>query len=504
MDDISVKRGRNSEQKKVEGSDFESAISATKFGWYNYGVIGIGCFWNLITVVEVTTFSFILPTLQCDWALDTNRMGLLNSIIFLGMICGSVLWGFLADILGRRNLLSCCILALGFINIALGFSNNFAMLMLFKFFSGFINSGPMSIIISYMSEMHGVRYRVRILVFIAIFYGGGNFATSLLGLIFLSRPLEVHFRGVTLHSWQLLLLTVAVLDFVGGTLACLLPESPKFLMSRGRCEEALRVLQTIYRRNTGKHADTYPVSDSGVSMQKNGLMRAFTQIAPMLKPPYVTKCLLAFGIELFLLLGMNSMRLWMPQVFAFMGDGESDSDFDICTKIQSNDVRRGNATDSDECSASRVLSEGIFFNAMIVQSVGIVGTILICIFIKTIHNKLMLVCSTLIGAIASIAIYFSVSPLMVVIMYSLTVGLSLSSQAAFSSILSNIVPTAFRSTVISISLSCGRLGSMLGTYLFPQLMAQGCWPPFVAIGVVFFACAMLCMCLPRSTRKTLL
>ena len=42
------------------------------------------------------------------------------------------------------------------------------------------------------------------------------------------------------------------------------PESPKFLMSQGRNEEALEVLKTIYASNTGNHRDDYPVSKNNI------------------------------------------------------------------------------------------------------------------------------------------------------------------------------------------------------------------------------------------------
>lgn len=38
------------------------------------------------------------------------------------------------------------------------------------------------------------------------------------------------------------------------------PESPKFLMSQGRNDEALRVFQTIFQINTGRLRADYPVS----------------------------------------------------------------------------------------------------------------------------------------------------------------------------------------------------------------------------------------------------
>lgn len=38
-----------------------------------------------------------------------------------------------------------------------------------------------------------------------------------------------------------------------------LPESPKFLMSQGRTDEALQVMRTIFRWNTGQPRSEFPV-----------------------------------------------------------------------------------------------------------------------------------------------------------------------------------------------------------------------------------------------------
>lgn len=48
-------------------------------------------------------------------------------------------------------------------------------------------------------------------------------------------------------------------SFLVAALLFLLPESPKFLISSGRHEEALEVFQGIYMMNTGKSKELYPV-----------------------------------------------------------------------------------------------------------------------------------------------------------------------------------------------------------------------------------------------------
>lgn len=48
-------------------------------------------------------------------------------------------------------------------------------------------------------------------------------------------------------------------SFVVAALLFLLPESPKFLISTGRHEEALEVFRGIYLMNTGRSKEEYPV-----------------------------------------------------------------------------------------------------------------------------------------------------------------------------------------------------------------------------------------------------
>lgn len=61
------------------------------------------------------------------------------------------------------------------------------------------------------------------------------------------------------NSWRIFLSLCGVPIVIGSFLLCLFPESPKFLMSQGRTEEALKVFKRIYRVNTGRPGEEYPV-----------------------------------------------------------------------------------------------------------------------------------------------------------------------------------------------------------------------------------------------------
>lgn len=63
-----------------------------------------------------------------------------------------------------------------------------------------------------------------------------------------------------LHSWNIFLFLCALPSLVSGFAYIFMPETPKFLMAKGETERALRVFSWVYSINTGRSADTYPVS----------------------------------------------------------------------------------------------------------------------------------------------------------------------------------------------------------------------------------------------------
>lgn len=63
-----------------------------------------------------------------------------------------------------------------------------------------------------------------------------------------------------IHSWQIFLFICAIPSLASGFAFIFMPETPKFLMATGRREEALDILKKVYRINTRKNLDTFPVS----------------------------------------------------------------------------------------------------------------------------------------------------------------------------------------------------------------------------------------------------
>lgn len=89
-------------------------------------------------VVETCAICYVLPVIDCDLNVNTAQKGVLAGAAFVGVICSSHLWGFLADTRGRR----CVILPTLFITFCLSvicsFVQNFYVFTALRFLSGFL------------------------------------------------------------------------------------------------------------------------------------------------------------------------------------------------------------------------------------------------------------------------------------------------------------------------------------------------------------------------------
>lgn len=62
-----------------------------------------------------------------------------------------------------------------------------------------------------------------------------------------------------LYNWNVFLTICAIPSFIAAVALCFMPESPKFLMSLGATDQALKVFEEIYKTNTGNATYSYPI-----------------------------------------------------------------------------------------------------------------------------------------------------------------------------------------------------------------------------------------------------
>lgn len=85
---------------------------------------------------------------------------------------------------------------------------------------------------------------------------------SFSGVAWIIIPLRIkwEYDGFLYNSWRLYYAIIGLPTVVVALVLMTYPESPKFLLYRGKSEEALEILRDIYASNVGRYRSEYPVT----------------------------------------------------------------------------------------------------------------------------------------------------------------------------------------------------------------------------------------------------
>ena len=119
--------------------EYEVALERLGFGLFHILLLMINGTALLSDAIEILSISFVLPVLNRpeEYGVGDSQEAVLSSIIFVGMLFGSYIWGGSADIIGRRTTIVASLTVSAVFGILSAFSPWFWLFVLFRFFSGF-------------------------------------------------------------------------------------------------------------------------------------------------------------------------------------------------------------------------------------------------------------------------------------------------------------------------------------------------------------------------------
>lgn len=105
---------------------------------------------------------------------------------------------------------------------------------------------------SYVSEFHTNKLAPRAVAFCMICLNGLIIFTSIAAIIIIPLDFQWQIFFINFKSWRLYLICNSFINLFNGIVFKILPESPKFLLTIQRPEQALDVLKRVYAFNTGQ------------------------------------------------------------------------------------------------------------------------------------------------------------------------------------------------------------------------------------------------------------
>ncbi|CAH1111066.1 unnamed protein product [Psylliodes chrysocephalus] len=510
----------------AEPADFERAISASGYGKFNVilYIISTAAGWS--SVFETTTMSYVFPAAECDLKLTLNDKGWLNAVTYAGMISSAFIWGFLCDTLGRKKLLIIGLLLDGLFLMMAALSQNFILLMVAKFLGGFIINGPFAALTAYLSEFHCAKQRARVQMILGAIFSLGNLILPILALIILPVNMNFNLGILEFHSWNIYLMISSLPALASGIAFIFLPESPKFLMSIGDNEKALDVFKEVYRVNTGFSAESYPIkylvdetkiNNFDISSTTSDVIVAKTtqqffkegihQIKPIFVAPQITKILLVFLLQFMIMMGLNTLRLWLPQIYQAMNDYQfyHNESATLCESLEVFQPKNDgiNITKITQCVVNSNNTE-VYTNSMLVATTSIIGYITAGTLINSLGKKKLLGILGLISGSMAMTLYFSKTVASTIAFSAMFVTFGSIGINVILAVVVDLIPTSLRTMAVSLTMMFGRFGAALGNLIFPYLLESGCAPPFFSVGSVMIGCAFLAYFLPDTDMKALL
>ncbi|WP_428312389.1 MFS transporter [Hydrocarboniphaga sp.] len=249
-------------------------------------VVALGITW-ILDGLEVTLAGAVSGALKASPALQMTdaQVGISASAYVLGAVLGSLVFGWMADRLGRKKLFSLTLAVYLVATAATAFSPNFGMFLLFRFFTGAGIGGEYSAINSAIQELVPARYRGHTdLVINGSFWIGA--ALGAVGSIVLLQP------GLLPDDmgWRVAFGIGAVLGLSILLLRRFLPESPRWLMTRGRIAEAEAIVARIEAVAGERRVDT-PLKSIELRVRAGG--HGIADLAPSLFRTYPRRATVA-------------------------------------------------------------------------------------------------------------------------------------------------------------------------------------------------------------------
>ena len=272
-------------------------------------------FWSIVSALAGFLFGFDTvvisgaeKTIQALWHLSPEIHGIAMGAALYGTTLGAIFGGYPTDRLGRRKTLI-VIGALYFVSaIWSGLATGIYSFILARFIGG-LGIGISTIAAPlYISEIAPPKHRGLL---------AGLFQFNIVFGIIMAFVSNYFIQGIGEHAWRWMLGAAAFPSLVYWALCFLIPESPRWLILKGRTEEGASILRRISSGYTETEFRQL-LSDIEASRPRDSSSVWSTIFTKAVRGPV----LLAFTIAAFnQLSGINAILYFAPRIFELTGLG---------------------------------------------------------------------------------------------------------------------------------------------------------------------------------------
>ena len=271
-------------------------LPISSFHYRIFGLVGAGMFFDGYDLYVAG--GVLASAIQTKFTTAAQNLQFI-SLTFVGMTLGALITGFVGDKMGRRFTYQVNLLIFGLASLAAAFAQDMNQLIACRFVQGLGLGAEIVVGYSTLTEFVPPKTRGRWLSMMAFLVVAGFPVTALLGYLIIPA-----------FGWRPMFIIAAVGSLIVWYLRKNLPESPRWLESQGRAEEAEALMARIETESAG-----------GAPLPPVVVPPHVPQVAAsdMLKPPLLQRLIVGSWVLITINTLIFGFVIFLPQFFLRQG-----------------------------------------------------------------------------------------------------------------------------------------------------------------------------------------
>lgn len=451
----------------------DDCIEYIGFGSFHIRMTILLGFFFLSEALELTYISLLGPFIMKDFKISATQMAFLSMTFSAGMTVGSLLWGILADRLGRKVvLLLICIFA-AYMSVLSMFAPNYTWVVAMNSIVGCATGGILSISTTYFIEMTPTGKRPSI-------FGLLVMLKTLGPLLVVGIAAAVYDK----YGWRPVGLSLVIPLTLGVLLLFTVPPSPRFLALIGDVAGTRRSLLRMAKENGADlKAENIKFNEKKETTKRRFDLRDL--FAPELRQLTISQMFLWFvaGFALYGAILLITIMATLPY---------------RCLQDRSqmwipNDIESDTSCGTD--------FNGSFFQFVALSSLGaIIPGFIICIFGNLIGRKWLICLFCMVGAISFVAVDFCLPNIARQLIFTFIRASTKGLYVMLFLYTGEVYPTVLRGTAVGLCSAMSRIGFIITPFAAQLLVEEA--DMLVALSLyslLLFISAIVSLKLPYET-----
>jgi MFS transporter, AAHS family, benzoate transport protein len=386
-------------------------IANSKFNRFHLGLLLWSFFIISFDGYDLVVYGTVVPTLIEKWNLSPVEAGAIGTYGLFGMMFGAILFGTLADRIGRKNVIAITLVLFSFFTFLCGFAETPTVFSTFRFLAGLGLGGIMPNVIALLTDYAPKNMRSMIVSIVLCGYSIGGILAPLLGIFLMPK-----------FGWESIFWVAGLPLLLVPFMHKQLPETASYLIRTGKKEKLISALTKVSPGSKfNKHDEIVEIKLQETKVPIIGLFKEKRALSTVM-------FWIAFFSCLLMVYGLNT---WLPKLMIEAGYGLNSSLTFLIT----------------------------------LQGGAIIGTLIIGRLCDKYGSKKMLIPMYASGAVALTLLGFGGSSFLIYLLVAIAGAATIGAQNIVQAYVSQYYPPNMRSTALGMASGIGRMGGMLGPLL---------------------------------------